>query len=112
MPSSFAKADHTRSKSGRSQRSSKRQDDEDSGSSADADAETDLELRAEKCEKLKDPDTESDSWNWTPSDRELPDLPDDGIPLDDPVKIVGIASGEKPVMVSNLRMAIPRTVVS
>ena len=67
-------------------------------------------IRLEKRAKRQDRDAESDSWNWSKSDVER-ELPNDGIPLDHPIKIAGVLQGDKPKLLYDVRMGIPRTIV-
>ena len=68
------------------------------------------EVRLQKCAVRSNPDAESDSWNWSKSDREY-ELPDNGIPLDHPIKISGILGGDKPRLLYDVRTALPRSIV-
>ncbi|KZV58972.1 hypothetical protein PENSPDRAFT_695576, partial [Peniophora sp. CONT] len=76
----------------------------------DGDYTTDYEeIMAKKRKARTDPNAESDSWNWNRSDVELEQIPND-VPLDDPLKPSGVSVGDRPVLLYDVRMALPRTI--
>ena len=88
-------------------------DSEDDDEDQDAEGSTDMEaIRSQKRLKRKDPKAESDSWNWNESDRTIETFND--VDREDPMKIIGVLLRARlqALMLTNIRMALPRSIVS